>query len=198
VATSTDATDEEEQAIKLKACITLALAALTIPVVPAFGGSHPHMPGAAPVALPAQAGQAAFSAIQELVALLEADPSVDWSRVDFDALRSHLIDMDNVTTGARVRTAEIERGARFVVTGDGAVRDSIRRMVPAHAATADSDGDWRYAAELRPDGAVLTVRADAPQDVARIRGLGFFGLLARGMHHQEHHLRIARGDPAHH
>lgn len=184
--------------MKRKAGVALALATLTVPVVPAFGDGHTHMPGAASVGLPAEAGQAAFSAIQELVALLEADPSVDWGRVDFDALRSHLIDMDNVTTGARVRTEEIERGARFIVTGDGAVGDSIRRMVPAHAATVDGDDGWRYAAELRPDGAVLTVRSDASQDVARIRGLGFFGLLARGMHHQEHHLRIARGDPAHH
>jgi hypothetical protein len=74
------------------------------------------------VGSPAQAGQAACSAIQELVVLLEADPSVDWNRVDFDALRSHLVDMDNVTTGARVRTEAIERGARFVVMGDAAVR----------------------------------------------------------------------------
>jgi hypothetical protein len=198
VATSTEATDDEEQAMKLRAYTTVAVAALTAAVAPAFGEGREHMSGAESVGLPAQAGQAAFSAIQELVALLEADPSVDWSRVDFDALRSHLVDMDNVTTGARVRTEEIERGARFVVTGDGAVRDSIQRMVPAHAATADGDGGWDYAAELRPDGAVLTVRADAPPDVARIRGLGFFGLLARGMHHQEHHLRIARGEPPHH
>jgi hypothetical protein len=68
-------------------------------------------------------------------------------------------------------------------------------MVPAHAATADGDGDWRYAAEVRPDGAVLTVRANVSSDVA---GLGFFGLLARGTHHQEHHLRIVRGEPPHH
>jgi hypothetical protein len=198
MATSTACNDEEKQAMKLKACITLAVAALTVPVVPALGDGRSHTHGAAPVGAPSEAGQAAFSAIQELVVLLEADPSVDWSRVDFDALRGHLIDMNNVTTGARVRTEEIERGARFVITGDGAVRNSIRRMVPAHAATADGDGGWRYAAELRPDGAVLTVRADASQDVARIRGLGFFGLLARGMHHQGHHLRIARGESVHH
>lgn len=130
--------------------------------------------------------------------MLEAEPSVDWNRVDFNALRSHLVDMDNVTTGAHVRTEEVERGARFVVTGSGTVRDSIRRMVPAHAATANGDGGWRYTAEMRPDGAVLTVRAGASTDVARIRGLGFFGLLARGMQHQEHHLRIVLGEPPHH
>lgn len=198
MATLADATNEKEQPMKLKACITFAIAALSAPGVPAFCDDLTLMHGAAPVPLPSQAGQAAFSAIQELVALLEADASVDWNRVDFDALRSHLVDMDNVTTDAHVRTVEIERGARFVITGQGAVRDSIQRMVPAHASTADGDGGWRYAAEIQPDGAVLTVRADAEADVARIRGLGFFGLLARGMHHQEHHLGIARGKPAHH
>jgi hypothetical protein len=28
---------------------------------------------------------------------------------------------------------------------------------------------------------------------ARIRGLGFFGMLTEGVHHQRHHLMLARG-----
>lgn len=48
-----------------------------------------------------EAGQDAFAAIQEVV-LLEADPDTDWSRVDIDALRDHLIDMHLVTLYAKV------------------------------------------------------------------------------------------------
>jgi hypothetical protein len=52
-----------------------------------------HGPGQA-AALPTQPGQSAFAAIQEIVAMLEADPKTDWSRVNIEALRQHLIDMD--------------------------------------------------------------------------------------------------------
>ena len=31
--------------------------------------------------------------------------------------------------------------------------------------------------------------------VARVRGLGFAGLLTQGAHHQAHHLAMARGEP---
>jgi hypothetical protein len=33
--------------------------------------------------------------------------------------------------------------------------------------------------------------------VARIRGLGFAGIMTEGDHHTRHHLAIARGDPVH-
>jgi hypothetical protein len=35
------------------------------------------------------------------------------------------------------------------------------------------------------------------KDAAKLRGLGFFGVLALGMHHQAHHLMIARGQSPH-
>jgi hypothetical protein len=45
-------------------------------------------------------------------------------------------------------------------------------------------------------GAALTVHA-LPNDRNKLRGLGFFGVLTLGMHHQMHHLMIARGDNPH-
>jgi hypothetical protein len=99
-----------------------------------------HMPGmshedhgmnadAVPAGL-MEGGQSAFAAIQEIVAQLMADPTTDWSRVDIEALRQHLIDMDNVTLRARVRVEEKKGGARFEATSeDAAVTSSIRAMV---------------------------------------------------------------------
>ena len=49
-----------------------------------------------------RAGQDAFAAIQEVVEILTADPKTDWSKVNIDALRQHLIDMNNVTLNAKV------------------------------------------------------------------------------------------------
>ncbi|MBV5264813.1 hypothetical protein [Pinisolibacter aquiterrae] len=152
------------------------------------------MPAAA--AAPREPGQGAFAAIQEIEEILEADPSTDWSKVDLEALRRHLIDMNRVTLEAEVKNEAIDGGMRFVVTGVGPVADSIRRMVVAHAATMNGVGGWTFEAARTEAGAVLTVRVP-PQDLAKLRGLGFIGAMTRGMHHQEHHLTIARGGHPH-
>jgi hypothetical protein len=146
--------------------------------------------------VPTEPGQAAFAAIQEIVGILEADPKTDWSKVNIEALRQHLIDMSNVTLAARVASEPVEGGMRYRVTGDGPVRDSIRRMVTAHAAAMDGVDGWHFEAASADDGAVMTVRPPS-KDLAKLRGLGFIGMLARGMHHQTHHLMIARGENPH-
>jgi len=148
-------------------------------------------------AAPTQPGQGAFAAIQEIVQILEADPRTDWSKVDIEALRQHLIDMNNVTLAARVVNHPIDGGMEFVVTGDGAVRDSIRRMTSAHAATMDGVDGWHFTAKDTDGGAILNVRVP-PQDMARLKGLGLIGVMTVGMHHQTHHLMIARGEHPHH
>ena len=145
---------------------------------------------------PTQGGQSAFATIQEIVAILEADPKTDWSKVDIEALRQHLIDMDAVTLRAQSKSEPIDGGARFVVTGAGPVRDSIRRMTFAHAATMNGVGGWRMSAAEIDDGATLTVIAPA-KDAAKLRALGFIGVLTLGMHHQMHHLMIAKGESPH-
>src|SRR5579864_8225201 len=157
----------------------------------------PHQFGVrGPSGVPTQPGQAAFAAIQEIVQILEADPHTDWSKVNIEALRQHLIDMNNVTLAARVASEPVEGGMRYTVTGDGPVQESIRRMVAAHAATMDGVDGWHFEAATAEGGAVLTVRPPA-KDMEKLRGLGFIGVLTRGMHHQMHHLMIARGENPH-
>jgi hypothetical protein len=142
-----------------------------------------------------EGGQSAFAAIQEIVSQLMADPETDWSRVDIEALRQHLIDMDNVTLRARVRSHEIDGGARFEATSeDAGVTGSIRSMVSAHAATMDGVEGWTMRAEEIADGAALTVTGADPD---RIKALGFVGIMTVGMHHQAHHLALAAGRNPH-
>ena len=66
-------------------------------------------------------------------------------------------------------------------------------MVSAHAATMNGVDGWRFASGESDDGAVLTVLVPA-KDANKLRGLGFIGVMTRGMHHQMHHLMIARGE----
>jgi hypothetical protein len=140
-----------------------------------------------------EGGQSAFAAIAQIVEVLNADPTTDWSKVSIEALRQHLIDMDNVTLRAVVSTTPTPTGARFAATStDPAVQASIRRMVTAHAATMNGANGWTLMASEAEGGAVLEV-SGTEADAAKINGLGFIGVLTLGMHHQAHHLMIAKG-----
>lgn len=161
------------------------------------GGRTAAADGNSAGAVPTKPGQSAFAAIQEIVEILQADPRTDWSKVDIEALRQHLIDMNNVTLAARVASKPIDGGMRFVVTGNGDVRDSIRRMTSAHAATMDGVGSWNFRAQETDGGAIFEVRVP-PQDLVKLKALGFIGVMSLGMHHQEHHLMIARGQHRRH
>ena len=145
---------------------------------------------------PALPGQDAFGAIAEVVALLDADPKTDWSKVDLERLRQHLIDMNEVVLRSAVTQTSVAAGLAMEVTGTGRTAEAIRSMVVPHAVELDRMPPWSAKAETMPDGVKLTVTAKNAADataIARIRGLGFVGLLAQGAHHGPHHLAMARG-----
>ncbi len=158
-----------------------------------------HGQGAGQVGMsgPTMPGQDAFGAVQEIVRILEADPKTDWSKVDLEALRQHLIDMNEVTLKADAKATPIDGGLEIAVTGTGRALASIQRMVPAHAQELDQMNGWSAKTELLPNGALLTVTSGDPKEVQHIRGLGFIGLLVSGAHHQPHHLAMAKGEFAH-
>lgn len=151
------------------------------------GHTHCEMLQSAPI----ESGQAAFAAIQEIVAQLEADPHTDWSEVNIGALRQHLIDMDRVTLEANVESQKIENGAQMVITGAGDIAASIKRTTLSHARTMNGVDGWIFDAEETSDGIRLTVTNQ--NDAEKIRALGYAGVMARGAHHQQHHLMIAKG-----
>ena len=68
-------------------------------------GMHGGMTGQ-----PTLPGQDAFGAIQEVVQILEADPATDWSKVNIDTLREHLIDMNEVTLRAAAAERILDNG----------------------------------------------------------------------------------------
>lgn len=175
----------------------LSLAALLAAPTPLAAQALAHTQGAADRALPTEGGQAAFAAIAEIVRLLEADPTTDWSKVNLERLRLHLRDMDLVTLQSRVTSAPVAGGAVFTVRGTGETIAAIKRMTASHAAMVEMMGGPRMARTELPDGVRLVVTArsgDATSGALRIRGLGFIGLLASGDHHTMHHLMLARGE----
>lgn len=152
-------------------------------------------------AVPTMPGEAAFGAIGEVVRMLENDPATDWSRVNIEALRQHLIDMDEVTLHSRVAQHNVPGGFTADVTGSASTAAAIRRMIPDHARMFSGSQEFDAKVQLIPAGVRLTLLAHTPGDsalVARVRGLGVIGFLTEGDHHARHHLAIARGDPLAH
>jgi hypothetical protein len=168
------------------------------------GGSHAGAghtgaghPGADHAATPKMPGQDAFGTIQEIVTILEADPKTDWTKVDLEALRQHLIDMNDVTLKSDAKTVPVAGGIEATITGTGRTVDAIQRMVTAHSAELGRMNGWTATAEKTAAGVRLTVTSADPAQTARIRGLGFIGLMVSGSHHQPHHLAMAKGEFAH-
>jgi hypothetical protein len=182
----------------LSRCATIVMAltsATSVAAAQNMGGmDHAnHMMGAKP-AVPA--GQDAYATIAAIVAQLEADSTTDWSKVNIEALRQHLIVMNDVTLHARAQQSTVPGGASMDVTGDGKTAESIRAMLHAHSTMLAQMGPYRSTVTDIPGGVRFVVTAANAQDqatVSKIRGLGFAGLLTLGDHHTPHHLALARG-----
>jgi hypothetical protein len=160
------------------------------------GMRHGQMHGQKTSDTPTLPGQDAFGAIQEIVQVLQSDPKTDWSRVSIDALRQHLIDMNEVTLHAVVTPRAFENGIEFTVTGEGRTLEAIKRMVPAHTKELHEIG-WNAKTDELSNGVKLTVVASEAQPLTRLKALGFLGIMVQGGHHQPHHLMIATGQMVH-
>ena len=142
-------------------------------------------------------GQDAFGAIQEIVNILEADSSTDWTRVDISGLRAHLVDMDLLVKNTSVSTKHIKGGLEMNISGKGDVLLAIQSIITAHASMIDGINGWAVKSEKTDAGAKLIVTSKNAKEMVHIRGLGFYGLLVTGSHHKSHHLSLARGVNAH-
>ncbi|MFD0917563.1 hypothetical protein ACFQ14_14225 [Pseudahrensia aquimaris] len=155
---------------------------------------HNHGSGSQPT----EAGQSAFAAIAEIVAILNADQNTDWSQVDIKSLRSHLVDMNALTLASKTEMQVDGMRVRFVVTGSQSVIRAAQNMVPAHARELNKSPEWAALGKANPTGATLTMTATSDNVLKRIEALGFYGLMATGAHHQPHHLGMAKGQAMNH
>jgi hypothetical protein len=147
---------------------------------------------------PTEPGQTAFATIQEIVVLLETDPDTDWSQVNIEALRQHLIDMDNVTLRAQVSATEITGGVRYTITSeDPVVAAGIERMVTNHWRSVVDTAAEKIEVNAIDGGVTLSLTTSTGEQLDRLKALGFIGWLTSNMHHQAHHLASAMGQNPH-
>ncbi len=185
-------------------CNQIGLIILTSVIcVPSFAAGDEHMhqhQHSSPMATPlTEPGNDAFATIQEAVQKLLADPATDWSRVNLEALRQHLVDMNNFTLNVNVVTQKpIDNGVEFTVkpTTPNAA-GSLDRLFSAHPAVLKQESGWEMKSIRNSDGSYTARVTGNPGDAAKIRGLGYIGLVAFGAHHQEHHWMMATGANPH-
>ena len=146
-----------------------------------------------------QPGQAIFGALQEVLERLEADPATDWTRVDLDALREHLVQMDLLFREADVSRQPLPDGMRFEVRGGDDVLRAAEAIGAMHAQMLSASApSWEMRVAKRQDAVELEVRSSELAEQVRIRALGFAGLLTLGTHHADHHWAMATGRAPHH
>lgn len=144
-------------------------------------------------------GQAVFGAVQEAIRVLEADPETDWSAVDMEALRQHLIDMHHVAMNVEVVDKEpVEGGVQLTVRALGSeARAALERVLAAHPMMLREEAGWEVQVDTDDPSHQITVTDSEGTDAEKIRALGYIGLLAYGTHHQVHHRHLVEGRHPH-
>lgn len=147
---------------------------------------------AAPLSMP---GNEIFGTIQEVISKLQADPSTDWSKVDLEALRQHLLDMKAFTEEVSVISQNpVENGVEIKVKPETTrAAEALTRVFHMHPAMLKKEKGWDMTTKKEGDEWNIIVTTSNASEVEKVRALGYIGMLAEGAHHQMHHWMIATG-----
>ena len=145
-----------------------------------------------------ESGTDPFATLQEVVTALEANPDTNWEKVNIEALRLHLVEMQDMTINVDVKHQYIDNGFQAVVTPttNRAVK-SLTRVLSGHPAQMKAETGWDMQVSNNDDIFTLTVVSKKAHEVAKIRGLGYIGVMSYGNHHQPHHWAMASGENPH-
>ncbi|NQZ30949.1 MAG: hypothetical protein HRU06_06720 [Oceanospirillaceae bacterium] len=148
---------------------------------------------------PTEAGNDAFGTIQEIINILQRDPSVDWRRVNLEALRVHLIEMQDMTLNVEViKQKPIKNGFVAVIKATSRRAEfSLTKVLAVHPKMLAIENGYNMAVASENNQFKITVTATNEQDIIKLQGLGYIGVMALGNHHQMHHLAIAKGQQSH-
>jgi hypothetical protein len=145
-----------------------------------------------------ESGTDSFATLQEVIAVLESNSNTNWEKVNIEALRLHLVEMQDMTINVDVKQQYIDNGFQAVVTPttNRAVK-SLTRVLSGHPAQMKAETGWDMQVSNNDDIFTLTVVSKKAHEVAKIRGLGYIGVMSYGNHHQPHHWAMASGENPH-
>ena len=146
-----------------------------------------------------EAGNDAFGTIQEVIKKLNDDPQTDWSKVNIEALRAHLSDMQEMTLNIEVISQKnIPNGVEVTLqaTTPRANR-ALKRAFMAHPNQLKKETGWVILVEDKNQNFTIKATTTKSNEINKIRALGYIGLMAYGSHHQPHHWMMATGANPH-
>lgn len=158
-----------------------------------------HNPARTNDVMPTEAGNDAFGTIQEIITILANDPTTNWEKVNIEALRKHLSDMEDMTLNIEVISQSPVQGGLAVVIKPTTNRSAavLKRVFSAHPKQLKNETGWMMDVDYSNGQYTLTTTTEDPNEVNKIRGLGYIGLMAPGNHHQPHNLSMARDNNPH-
>ena len=120
------------------------------------------------------------------------------SKVNIEALRLHLVEMQDMTLNVTVEQEPIKLGFKAVITPTtNRALQSMSRVLSVHPSQMKEETGWNMVVTNNNGIFTIAVTTDQLQDVDKIRGLGYIGIMAYGNHHQPHHWAMASGDNPH-
>ena len=145
-----------------------------------------------------ESGTDPFATLQEVITALESNANTNWEKVNIEALRLHLVEMQDMTINVDVKQQHIDNGFQAMVTPttNRAIK-SLTRVLSGHPTQIKAETGWDMQVSNNNDVFTLTVVSKKAHEVAKIRGLGYIGVMAYGNHHQSHHWAMASGDNPH-
>ncbi|MGD8428359.1 MAG: hypothetical protein PVH63_12075 [Balneolaceae bacterium] len=140
-------------------------------------------------------GNDIFGTIQEVVQKLEADPNTDWSRVNLEALRQHLLDMKAFTEDVAVLSKRpVANGVEIQVRPETErAVEALKKLFSMHPAMIKEEKGWDMEVNHERNKWIITCTTQNKAEIDKMRALGYIGLLTEGAHHQLHHWMIATG-----
>ncbi len=160
--------------------------------------SHTHKNNTTKLPVLTEAGNDIFGTIQEVITALNNNHNTNWSKVNLEALRQHLLDMDDMIRNTKViKQTPINNGIKILVqpTTPRAF-ESLSRVFNAHPVQLKLETGCEMNVKKQYKQYLLTITGNKA-DTNKIRGLGYIGLMAYGKHHQVHHISIATGQNPH-
>ena len=142
-------------------------------------------------------GNDAFGAMQEVVRRARSRSGDRLVEGRYRRLARASDRHERVTLNAKAETQATDTGVMISVTGEGRTLVAIKRMVPAHVARAARARLGLPRRKILPNGVKLTVAAADLAQRAKLKALGFLGIMVQGAHHSVHHLAMAKGEFVH-
>lgn len=178
--------------------ITNHLQANTLPVQP-HEMSASHMERMTPTPPLKEAGNDVFGTLQEAITALSNDSTTDWRQVDVEKLRQHLLDMGDMTINVEIVSRQDNPAGLEVVIAPTTARakQALQRVLSAHPKQLEQETGWDMQVTRQNDQYRLAVTTKNTQEIDKIRGLGYIGLMASGTHHQTHHWAMVKGANPH-